>query len=955
MKPEAEGPQGLVDAGGSLTAGALPAMPSFDEFYAAVNGGRDAFPWQRRLAAQVRDIGSWPTEIGIPTGLGKTACLDVAIWWLAAEADKSPQDRVAPTRIWWVVNRRLLVDSTHEHAQHIAERLRDPSGGNGPGHSGALAAVAARLIHVAGTADAVPLQVSKLRGGVAPTRPRHPAQPAVILSTVPMYGSRLLFRGYGSSRSMRPIDAAHAGTDSLVLVDEAHLAAHLTRLIPALGECSPNSTSPLPTPRSAPQIVSLTATGDAAVDRFDLDDVDYENEVVRQRLDSPKRLIPDERPRCDAGRQAKQMAAATAELLKRVDRPTSCVVFANTPTVARAVREEIESLRGRSIDAACDVLLLTGRNREHDAQRIRDQVLDPRCGAPANRPEARRDHSLIVVATQTLEVGADVDFEYLVTEQCGVRALIQRLGRLNRLGRFEGSRAVYLHFPPPTSRRTDVTGWPVYGDEPQMVLERLQRSEGFEDGVDVSPRRVNDALGALPPDPGRAPEVLPAVLWEWIKTTTPPPGEAPVEPYFSGISDPDRSVSLMWRCHVPEDGQRLWPRPRDAEALEVPIRELREVLSDDPHVLRLHSDGLTLEQVLPSGLRPGDTVVLPTDRGLLDEFGWSPESTDIATDLSLLEHGLPLDAQTLHLFCGADVGTEVSRVLQRDREEPDEVEQEAAIADLKEILREHVPTVADESSWHDFLASLDLHPVAVDGEVPRLVPKGTSRGVRLYDEFDEASLASDELPPEAVELDRHGAAVGAAARRIASALGVEPLLAEMAGQAGDLHDVGKSDTRFQRWLRAGDGEETDGACLAKSRTQRGRWASARAASGWPSGGRHEELSARLVRAWLESSDDIAASLDTDLLLHLVVSHHGRGRPLLLPVDDGTAAAVEYRIADTPVSASADLALVDWDQPERFGRLNDRIGPWGLALLETIVRQADHLVSAGIAGEGWELH
>lgn len=950
MKPGAAGSLTSGDSGGVLTAGALPAMPSFGEFYAAVNGGRDPFPWQRRLAAQVRDDGYWPSEIGIPTGLGKTACLDIAIWWLAAEADKSPQDRVAPTRIWWVVNRRLLVDSTHAHAQHIAERLRDPNASNGTGHSDVLAAVAARLTQVAGASDGAPLLVSKLRGGVAPARPRHPAQPAVILSTVPMYGSRLLFRGYGSSRSMRPIDAAHAGTDCLVLVDEAHLATHLMRLIPALGECSPGSTSPLPGLRSAPQIVSLTATGDVTIDRFQLDDADLGHNTVQERLDAPKRMTLREQPRCDAARQAKHIATATAELLKSASQPASCVVFANTPAVARAVHTEIESLKGRHVDPACDVLVLTGRNREHDAQRIRDRILDPRCGVPADRPEASRDRSLIVVATQTLEVGADVDFEFLVTEQCGVRALIQRLGRLNRLGRFEDSRAVYLHFPPPTSRSSDVTSWPVYGEEPQSVLERLQRDEGFEDGIDVSPRRVNDALGEPQDDPGRAPEVLPALLWEWVKTTTPPPGEAPVEPYFSGISDPDRSVSLLWRCHVPEDGQRLWPRPQDAEALEVPIRELREVLSEDPHVLRLSSDGLTLEQVIPSRLRPGDTVVLPTNRGLLDEFGWSPASTDIATDLSLLDHGLPLDAAALRLLCGKGVDSEVARALQRDREEIDEIEQEAAIADLKETLGEHAPAVVDESNWQDFLARLDSRPVVVDGEVSRLVLTGANRAVRLYDEFDEASLA-----PEAVELDRHGAAVGAAARRIAGALGVDPLLAEMAGQAGDLHDLGKADARFQRWLRAGEAEEPNGVCLAKSRTQRGRWAAARTASGWPSGGRHEELSARLVRAWLDSSDEIAAAHDADLLLHLVVSHHGRGRPLVLPVDDGSPATVNYRIAGTPVSATADLALVDWDQPDRFSRLNDRIGPWGLALLEAIVRQADHLVSAGIAGEGWELH
>ena len=46
--------------------------------------------------------------------------------------------------------------------------------------------------------------------------------------------------------------------------------------------------------------------------------------------------------------------------------------------------------------------------------------------------------------------------------------------------------------------------------------------------MNLSPRHVADVLGAPDDDSGRAPEVLPALLWEWVKTTTPPSGEAPV-------------------------------------------------------------------------------------------------------------------------------------------------------------------------------------------------------------------------------------------------------------------------------------------------------------------------------------------------------------------------------------------------------------------------------------------
>ena len=56
--------------------------------------------------------------------------------------------------------------------------------------------------------------------------------------------------------------------------------------------------------------------------------------------------------------------------------------------------------------------------------------------------------------------------------------------------------------------------------------------------------------------------------------------------------------------------------------------------------------------------------------------------------------------------------------------------------------------------------------------------------------------------------------------------------------------------------------------------------------------------------------------------------------------------VATSIEGIPVEATADLSTVDWEQPARFRRLNDRFGPWGLALLEAIVRQADHAVSSG---------
>ena len=170
----------------------LGPAPSFAAFYRAVNR-REPFPWQARLADEVARTEKWPAEIGVPTGLGKTACLDVAVWWLASQADRTPRRRTAPTRIWWVVNRRLLVDSTFEHAKTIGQALCHPSAeGRTRQSTTALEAVSERLRALSVDSSRAPLEVIRLRGGVASRRPTDPSRPAVMLSTLPMYGSRLL-------------------------------------------------------------------------------------------------------------------------------------------------------------------------------------------------------------------------------------------------------------------------------------------------------------------------------------------------------------------------------------------------------------------------------------------------------------------------------------------------------------------------------------------------------------------------------------------------------------------------------------------------------------------------------------------------------------------------------------------------------------------------------------------
>ncbi len=965
-------------------------VPTFEEFYRAVNTevdphmsgpdrytSRDPFPWQQTLAEQVARDEVWPAEIGVQTGLGKTSCLEISVWWLASQAHRSPAERTAPTRIWWVVNRRLLVDSTANHAMAISRLLEAPTEADVPEAAReTLKRVAERLRTLSADPKGTPLQVIRLRGGVAAHTPTDPSQPAIVLCTLPMYGSRLLFRGYGSGSRLRAVDAAMAGTDSLVLLDEAHLAPHLRTLLSALAACAPGAESILAGARAKPALVSLTATGDGAKEeRFQLDERDEAHPIVRKRLDAVKRL----ELRVEEGDAARRLAAATVELMGRAPAPAACIVFANTPKTAR---ETFDRLKKKYASGAADLLLLTGLSREREAERVRKRITDPVSGMAAKRVEtAGRERHLIVVATQTLEVGADVDAEYLVTETCGVRALTQRLGRLNRLGRFEHASAVYVHVPPSKSRKRRTAGsqdsetWPVYGTEPATVLRRLQDAfrEGDPATVNLSPARVASVLGAPGDVPGRAPEVLPGILWEWTKTTTPPLGEAPVDPYFSGIGGADYSVSLLWRIHVPEPGDRLrprdgdretrsqtrprpvrlWPRASDRETVAVPIDEVRRVLGDED-VHRLGADGVTVEIAPTAELRPGDQIVLPSDRGLLDEFGWNPDASDPVLDVSVATHGLPLDeaGEAVKRLCG--VALEKTRIktalgiTDEDGEETDPYEQgEAVEAILTAIRTARTPDGWDDAEWTGFTESLTPRMVVARREVSRLRTRKQAPETHASD-LDETSLVHQaargaSAGAAAIELDRHGQAVAARAATIAQRIGVAQHLIDLVKRAGELHDIGKAERRFQRWL---DPLRKRGVCVAKSETPRERWEQMRVDAGWPRGGRHEELSARLVRAWLEQVPAWGDALRRDLLIHLVVSHHGKGRPLVPPVADGTPALVRGVVAGTRVLAPADLAIVDWEQPARFRRLNEQFGPWGLALLEALVIRADHAVSGG---------
>src|SRR5262249_33367170 len=155
--------------------------------------------------------GDPPKSCQIPTGLGKTSVMAL---WLIALAEKPV---VVPRRLVYVVNRRTVVDQSTKEAEKIRLNLEKVPD----------------LREKCGS-----LAISTLRGQFADKREwsADPSRPAIIVGTVDMIGSRLLFRGYGIGFKLKPFHAGFLGQDVLLVHDEAHLEPAFQKLLAEIEE-----------------------------------------------------------------------------------------------------------------------------------------------------------------------------------------------------------------------------------------------------------------------------------------------------------------------------------------------------------------------------------------------------------------------------------------------------------------------------------------------------------------------------------------------------------------------------------------------------------------------------------------------------------------------------------------------------------------------------------------------
>ncbi len=945
----------------------------------------EPFPWQQALVNRLAATDRWPEVLDLPTGSGKTAALDAAVFHLAMCSKTTSK---AALRIALVVDRRLVVDDAFARAQKIAKTLRD-SVAEEVDCCEVLKEVAHRLLRLAGK-DNPPLVAQRLRGGVPLEHDwaRTPTQPTILCSTVDQIGSRLLFRGYGVSDRMKPVHAGLLGTNCLVLLDEAHLAEpfrQTLRAVNTIGHADVN-------------VVLLSATpGTNVQSSFTLSEDDRVNTVLSKRLlaRKPVTLKPPHRGSTSTSQEpfVREARAMAERLRNRGVQPPAVGVVVNRVALAREIFRELRDGEGS------DAVLITGRSRGVDRNVIETSLAPFRTGAP-NRLGAK---PVFIVATQCLEVGVDLDLDGLVTQAASLDALRQRFGRLNRAGRPFDAEGSIIAISRDIGRKADD---PVYGDRIRLTWEALNEvSDGGEldFGVEALPERLKkaeldlDGLSSVRPN---APVVMPAYMDLWSQTWPRPDVDPEVALFLHGTERTASGVSIVWRCDISridlEDETRLDVRrvirlfpPRASEAVEVPLWVARKWLRQPEERIDDFSDAPQREPeprtevesqegsrlafrwaghddpntgiVVANEVRSGDVLIVPTSYGGCDKYGWEPNSFAPVVDVA---------DGAAKPYWGRRCAVRITRGTVRSRYQWQRVERELISVDVNalelidRILFALSGRVADEESRtenssdeiRDSLIALRGAKGPIEIHFP--YSDGPSGGVILV---AERGVLESELAPAAVPtteddtashsfnkpvgLEDHGSRVARFAKGFAETLGLEQF-ADDIGLAAYLHDAGKADPRFQTMLAGGDPfNRPDCTPLAKSGRQWSPQAWIR--SGLPQGWRHEALSVRLAR----QHPALNVARDPALVLWLIGSHHGLGRPFYgfadpqphqpLPCLD----VEDWKLPDQesgPQSLAFNFDGLDW--PTMFEKLKERYGIWGLAHLEAILRLADHRAS-----------
>lgn len=947
--------------------------------------------WQTQLYTRFAgaDI---PAACTLPTGLGKTSV--IPIWLIAlAHADAN----TPPRRLVYIVNRRTVVDQATDDAKRLLACIYRSGQRDGlkwatdaamkalglsetphvsEEHAPALAALRNRLAELSGNQHAPPLAISTLRGEFADNGEwkENPARAAIIVGTIDMIGSKLLFSGYGDGRYGRAHHAGLIGQDTLIVHDEAHLSPAFSRLLwtveheQRIGERenardrdrsrSIRVMELSATPRDDDETRLIRAEvlarrGGGLFPSNEGEEAEaklFDDPLVKQRRKAKKRLTfvgVQEGGKGDAafvGKVADQALAHESDGCR-------VLVYVRSPKAAQDVRDAIvKRLIGtanKSGDADAEaaatarVGLLTGTIRGFERDELARSDLFRAFKSDPDRPP-RLDHTVYLVSTSAGEVGADWDADHIVCDLTTLDSMAQRFGRVNRLG--GGRRIAHIAVvQQPIGDKDPLADQVAATAQVLRTLPPNGKSDSNEDAsFNASPAALSALFGTKPaPDAfSPSPTILPAtdILFDsWSLTAiVEMPGRPEVEPYLHGVAEwepPETHVA--WRADI-ADLARAGGKDECGSDIPASQKDLERVFEVFPlrsaELLRERTDR-ALEQLQAIAARAPDQrcVLLKHGTPRWTTLGQvAPEDFDRKRIASS-----PLT--NANVVLPVEVGGLKDGGLKGDEEAPADPKALDVAEALKSgrVDRQRV-YIGGGSEGEASNGTPMLGTELLGGTVTRHI-------VRLSAESDEDEedaagvieyrvLKGEELEPgERIGLDEHNAAVAAAAARIGNALALESKFASALELAGKHHDTGKGRDVWQLFARNLPHRPPPhpGGPIAKS-DRYGHW---KILAGY----RHEFgslLDAAIGPVGGTPPSEIAGHSERDLILHLIAAHHGWARPHFEP---------EHSDPRPRPTADSDRAAVE--SVQRFARLQQRFGRWGLAYLESLLRAADSAASA----------
>lgn len=858
----------------------------FDEKFAHLTGNAP-FPWQRALYERFLNL-DFPNACDLPTGMGKTSV--IAIWLLALA--KNPR---LPRRLVYVVNRRTVVDQSTAEAENILKVLSKPE----------LADVREALLGLAAVTDEAPLAISSLRGELAenPAWRRDPSRPAVIVGTVDMIGSRLLFNGYGCGFKSKPLHAGFLGHDALLVHDEAHLEPAFQSLLISLAEAQTQESRRL-------RVLALSATGRELPD-FTLSPADEAHPMVRARLSARKGIALHEVA------DRKELADRIARLA--LERSGAVLIFLSTVEgVERCAAALVKEVGKQQVQ----VLTGTMRGEERDALTISDPVF-ARFQPPKSRKVPTREGTVFLLCTSAGEVGIDISADHLISDLPPFDSLAQRLGRVNRYG--EGDALIELVCEPLKAPPVEKTGGETdEGDED----EPGKPSDEYE----WARHRARELLRLLPTRPDGRYDGSPGVLrglplearreasspvpevcavdellfdrWSYTTIREKLPGRPPVADWLHGVAEwePPRTT-VAWRREVAWlEEEQLAGGSFDDLLDEYPLRP-RERLNDRSDRVLKHLEKMVARDK-PRALR----AWLVRDGAVVrcGELGWWPLN-------ELVGNHDPKRNPLLHeatVILSPEAGGLRSGLL--DGEVTYDVTAPYDVGPRK-----------GERLVHESADTVD----APDGmRLVRAIDRTTDEGEASWWQLYTRSMAAEDDGSRSSSFEQslefHLRRAAHWAREITTRLGVAEPERTAIVRAAHWHDLGKNRRVWQRSIK---NTEYPQKVYAK-RFARGKLQPLEL------GSYRHELGSLSDAAAQEAFGELSEH-QRDLALHLIAAHHGRARPYF-PVPE----AIDPELKDEVVAA-----LVR-EVPRRFDRLQRRYGRWGLAWLESLVRAADYLAS-----------